>query len=966
MKLLRRFGALCLGVFFVLTAQAPAAAPQVQKLSQRAFQAGAATTLTVEGSDLLPEPRILAPIPIAQQQLKSGGTAKRIQLDVKVRADAPAGYYPFRIATAGGVSNTLLIAVDELPQLPFAPQIEKLPVALHGNVFGSDTAATSFQGKKGQRIVVEVDAKRLGSDIDPLLELQDARGVPLASAQSKLSLGDDARLELVLPADGKYTVTLRDLLYRAGSANQFRLKIGELRYADLAFPLGVQRGAKAMIQLLGNFQCDGRTGVDATAATQDFPATLPHEPGATGAPPTIFLGEYPDIVEAAPVAGKLQDVAVPAAIHGRIFKPREEDRYRLLVKPGMQLRFEVLANRAGSPLDGVISLRKEDGTQISTSDDQGDSVDPALTYTVPEKTNSVVVALKDTQGKGGPNFVYRINVGVGPSPDFRLALADDRYNIPRNGTVALRIKAERAGYNGPIRLTAPELPKGTAISGDTIPAGVTDTLLTLTVPPDAKATAVIGKIVGEATAPGVKLRRSVLTRETPFTRARPWLRDSVAFAFTERNNFRIDWDAGPSELLLGVPYSAGVKLTRPAGAAGGVRLALLTSQIVPRTKDNRQEDAGRALRLEGKPMIAADAAAGSAAVVVPADLPVLPYDLVLVAELLSNDGKKVVASAMTPSRRVRAVAPLTVRLTGSDSLEARAGASTPAKFQGKLTRAASFDRPVTITLTGLPGKVPAPTIEVAPGKTDFELPLAIPAGTPAGELAGVKLTATSATAAKQTVAVAPIAVKIKVLPEEKVAVKSALLASSDGWIDLLAYDNLKSWKRLALPPGPAPSGPNPWSVQLGESPMVLAYQGGAAMEALLFDREFPDGILHLEWRVKKSDGPASRSGAFIRTSADGKIRHVAQLTDGALTGEILVDGKPQKFQVVAPGPVRVQPPGEWNVAEITGKGKTLTLSVNGSVNAITFDAWTVTKGMVGLTAEGAGVEFRNVKFKEVK
>ena len=59
-------------------------------------------------------------------------------------------------------------------------------------------------------------------------------------------------------------------LYRAGDPNQFRLKIGDLHYADLAFPLGVQRGTKASVQLLGNFPAEQRVTVDATAATEDL------------------------------------------------------------------------------------------------------------------------------------------------------------------------------------------------------------------------------------------------------------------------------------------------------------------------------------------------------------------------------------------------------------------------------------------------------------------------------------------------------------------------------------------------------------------------------------------------------------------------------------------------------------------------------------------------------------------------
>ena len=62
----------------------------------------------------LPEPHILAPIPITSQQVKPGATAQRIEVEVKVAAEARTGFFPFRIATGRGISNTLLMAAPSL------------------------------------------------------------------------------------------------------------------------------------------------------------------------------------------------------------------------------------------------------------------------------------------------------------------------------------------------------------------------------------------------------------------------------------------------------------------------------------------------------------------------------------------------------------------------------------------------------------------------------------------------------------------------------------------------------------------------------------------------------------------------------------------------------------------------------------------------------------------------------------
>src|SRR5262249_17575587 len=202
------------------------AAPQIKYLSLRGLRSGGVTTITIDGAELLPSPRLLLPIPIASQAVKPGATANRVELDVTIDRQVSPGFYLLRLANPTGVSNAVVVGVDDLPQLPYVANVDQLPVALHGSLSGTAAATTNFRGKKGQRVVVEVEARRLGSAIDPLLEMLNERGVPVASSQSKGVLSDDARLEAVLPADGRYTVLLRDVLYQAGTPSQFRLKIG--------------------------------------------------------------------------------------------------------------------------------------------------------------------------------------------------------------------------------------------------------------------------------------------------------------------------------------------------------------------------------------------------------------------------------------------------------------------------------------------------------------------------------------------------------------------------------------------------------------------------------------------------------------------------------------------------------------------------------------------------------------------
>src|SRR5439155_6704191 len=166
----------------------------------------------------------------------------------------------------------------------------------------------------GQRLVVEIEARRLGSAIDPVIKLFDPRRVQLAWAQGSTPLGGDARLATVLPADGTYTVELHDLQYRAGAPSLFRLRLGDFQYADLPFPLAGRRGTKAKFELLGSFAEPRRVEVDLTHAIGGTFVQLPRIPGLSGTAPYILISDIEELMEREMPEKKLQELTPPMAV----------------------------------------------------------------------------------------------------------------------------------------------------------------------------------------------------------------------------------------------------------------------------------------------------------------------------------------------------------------------------------------------------------------------------------------------------------------------------------------------------------------------------------------------------------------------------------------------------------------------------------------------------------------------------
>lgn len=753
------------------------AAPNITNVSPRGLQIGAVTTITVDGQGLAAGPQLVMPLAI-EQKLLDGATNTRAQFEIKLPADVSPGIYQLRLANADGISNPLAIGVDALPQLPLASQAESLPVALHGNLSGNNVLSFSFTGKKGQPIVADVECRRLGGNFNPVVRIIDERDTQLAWSPPLSSIAGDARCQLQLPADGRYTVMLHDELYRAGGPGFFRLKVGELKFADRTMPLGAQAGKAASLRYaISNFP-------EAATATAQFdarggtiqPAPWSKSGPVTGLRPPVAVSPHEEVTE----AGDASPQAVPAppvGISGRLAAPDERDRYLLPVAPGAKLNIQVYANRVGSPIDGVLDVLDESGRRIAGNDDQGDTTDPGLNFDVPGNVNKVVIALRDLSGRGTDDSLYRIEIRERTRPDFHLSIASDRINVAPGGTTIVKLTAARQNYTGPIDLEVLDLPSGVAVAGTQIAAGSNIGLLSFTAGESAQPVAGLIRIVGR-TADNASVVRLATASETQVTRAQPWLASELALAVTRPAPLQLVWAGGAGPFVQGTKLPSEVQVKRAENVQGDVRLSLVVPQEMPKKtikdpktkKDQVVNDLARALRLDGKPAIAQAETAATVNVHVPPDLPVRAWEVAIKAELLSGDKKTVLATAFSPLRKFEVVNPLSLQLSGSADLEAKAGGGDTGTLSGTIARRDGFAHPVTVTLDGLPKGYPPPAVVIPPDKNDFALAVRFPYGTKPAELKNIQLVATVATDPKNAdvlVRSNSAAVNIQVVPGEK-------------------------------------------------------------------------------------------------------------------------------------------------------------------------------------------------------
>jgi hypothetical protein len=204
--------------------------------------------------------------------------------------NAEPGIHPVSVSKEDWLSNPVPFAVDTLPEcLEQEPnnsiataQAVTLPIIVNGRIDKpGDWDVFRFNGRAGDTVVAEVNARRLDSPLDSVLKLTDASGKQLAFNDDHEDKGAgldthyaDSYLTAILPADGAFYVHIGDAQRQGGPEYGYRLRISpprpdfELRVVPSS--VGVRGGASVPLTVYA-LRRDGFTN-EITLALQDAPA----------------------------------------------------------------------------------------------------------------------------------------------------------------------------------------------------------------------------------------------------------------------------------------------------------------------------------------------------------------------------------------------------------------------------------------------------------------------------------------------------------------------------------------------------------------------------------------------------------------------------------------------------------------------------------------------------------------------
>ena len=529
--------AVLLPVLAAMSAQVLAAGPTLASVWPPGGQRGTAVRLSLEGNGLGGKIRVQSKVPGTLAELSAEGPARQFLLEID--ADAAPGAYPLAVETDDGLTNTRLFSVSAFPEVaeqearrPRAPrndteegaQAVAAPAAISGTLEGADRDLYLVSLEAGERVVFEVEARRLGSAIDPVLAVRAPDGRIAARSDDAPGIGADARIDFTAPADGEYLIEIHDARFSKQRSNFYRLLAGPLAYAEAIFPLGWTDGESVEVELSGGSLAAPRK----VLAAGDHVAV----PGSAALPLPLLRSADPEVLE--PKGKKRRQLQDGTVVNGRIARNGEVDRYRLKVRPGEEWLIETQAAVLGtSRLYTLLVMRDQDGRKLASAGDQPPEEllsnistraetfgDPALGLIVPEGVSELELSVEDLLGRGGPGYGYRLVARRQPA-DFILRLDDTHVNIPRNGSASLSLTMDRRGYEGPVRIVAEGLPEGVVAEGGNIPAefgGMTTQRtsrsgrLTLTATADAQPGLASVEIYGEGrTQDGRVIRKKALT-----------------------------------------------------------------------------------------------------------------------------------------------------------------------------------------------------------------------------------------------------------------------------------------------------------------------------------------------------------------------------------------------------------------------------------------------------------------------
>jgi hypothetical protein len=569
--------------------------PAIDRVEVNNFRPGQKATATVHGKQLNGAMSLWTPAGVLRP--KEGTDVSKDQpvtFEGDLRADAFAGIYPARIVTDHGCSEAAWVVVDDLPPVAITAeaddrksgQLVTLPSCVAGQINPVVSKFFRVALTAGQTVSAEVFARRLSSELDPILRVTAPDGSEIAFRDDIPGAEGDTQLQFTAATDGEYRIELRDVRYSGGARHFFHLRLGRFPLTSTPSPRIAQLGGKvSMISTAGDLLGE---------------ATLPANESGQGLIPVSFRTAESDasifasvtmttgstLAEAEPNNEQAQATAVPLEsefITGSLQTKGDVDWYRITAPDAMPLMVTARTRELGSPTDVLLELYKPDGGKLAENDDAGPR-DAELVAQLPA-AGDYLLKVSEIAGRGGPEWTYSLELFANRKA-VRVTAPADRINVPRGGSAGQQLTVRRIHYDGPLKVEAVGLPSAVTMT-PFILGSKQSTVPVVFTAADAAATSSDsdwGPVSFRWSSPdgSVALTSDLQLAPPPpkktdaeiFRSAR--LRSDLFTAVAPAAQFSLQVDPAPIEVVQGAAASVLIKSTRAADWTVPIEIALMT------------------------------------------------------------------------------------------------------------------------------------------------------------------------------------------------------------------------------------------------------------------------------------------------------------------------------------------------------------------------------------------------------
>lgn len=514
-----------------------------------------------------------APINPADQQkivkfLVAAAASGQMAAQFKIDPDTLPGLYEVRLVTARGVSTAGLFEVGNLPEIQGVngrretAQLVKLPLIANGTLAArAERHYYRFDAKQGQRLVFDLKGYRYNDltqlFFNPQLRLYDSTGKEVAENHGYYEL--DPLIDWKCPADGPYTLEVRDLLGSGNPSSVYRLRMGELPYDTVLYPPAVQMASTASLRVVGKNTENRKTDFTLAAPGQVGVQSV----GSPFGPQDLYVSPYPIVrAEAKPAT----PVTLPAAFAGHFAGSGAADTFQ--VQGSGPMEFEAYAARIGSPVNLHLSIRNAKGQTLGNVN--GDNrmrvnLDANQVYTLqvdqPAEQNS-------------PNFVYCVEARP-THPEIECVVHPSNVTLRAGSSAAVQVVlTRRDGVKGEILLTATDLPPGVHATPKAIPGDRNEVLFILTADSSAAQTEKPFQINATVVAQGAQYTTQAVPQDVYQMNNQPhyMTRSSCVVGVRGKPDYKVTFDDAPIKVhpRKGFPFK--VKLTRLGTFKGPVQV----------------------------------------------------------------------------------------------------------------------------------------------------------------------------------------------------------------------------------------------------------------------------------------------------------------------------------------------------------------------------------------------------------